>query len=115
MKKETVFYAAQLAEDKKAIDTEILNVEKIGEIADYIIITSATSTVQLRAIASYIEDSLSLIGLQPAHKEGKYGDRWYLLDYIDFVVHVIEDNARQFYNLEELWSKAFFIPYEEWH
>jgi ribosome-associated protein len=70
---------------------------------------------QLKAIASHIEDSLSKLGMEPAHKEGRYGEKWYLLDYIDFVVYVIQDEARHFYNLEELWSEAIFIPSPEWN
>ena len=112
--KEAVFYAAQLAEDKKATDTEILDVTKIGDIADYVIICSGSTSPQLKAIARHIEESLSKLDMEPAHKEGKYGDKWFLLDYIDFVVHVIEEEARGFYNLEELWSSALFVPRDEW-
>jgi ribosome-associated protein len=111
---EIVFYAAKLAEDKKALDTEILDISNIADIADYVIICSGSTAPQLKAIARHIEESLSKLNIEPAHKEGKYGDKWFLLDYIDFVVHVIDDKARQFYNLEELWSTALFIPRDEW-
>ena len=53
--------------------------------------------------------------MEPSHKEGKYGDKWFLLDYTDFIVHIIESEARSFYNLEELWHNAFFIPHEDWN
>lgn len=109
-----IFYAAQLAEDKKAIDVEILDVREIGDLADYVMICSGTTAPQLKAIARHIEDSISKLEMEPAHKEGKYGDKWFLLDYIDFVVHVIDQDARDFYNLEELWSKALFLPRDEW-
>lgn len=112
--KELVYQVAKLAEDKKAEDTEILDITKIADIADFVIITSAQTAPQLKAIASHIEDSLTKIGLEPAHKEGKYGDKWFLLDYIDFVVHIIQTDAREFYNLEELWSKASFVSPAEW-
>lgn len=86
----------------------------LQDIADYIMICSATTAPQLKAIASHIEDSLSKLGMEPAHKEGKYGEKWFLLDYIDFVVHVIQEDARSYYNLEEIWSDAIFIPSPEW-
>jgi ribosome-associated protein len=105
---------AKLAEDKKGEDTEILDITKVADIADYVLITSAQTAPQLKAIASHIEDSLTKMGMEPAHKEGKYGDKWFLLDYIDFVVHVIQSDAREFYNLEELWSKASFVSPLEW-
>ena len=111
---EVVFYEAQLAEDKKATDTEILDITSIAEIADYVIICSGSTAPQLKAIARHIEESLTKIGMEPAHKEGHYGDKWFLLDYIDFVVHIIQEEAREFYNLEELWKNALFLPRDEW-
>lgn len=84
------------------------------DIADFIVIASAATAPQLKAIASHIENSLSKLGIEPAHKEGRYGAKWFLLDYIDFVVHIIQDEARDFYNLEELWADAVFIPNLEW-
>ncbi len=110
----TVFYAAQIAEEKKAIDTEILDVRQLTDLADYIMVTSGDNPAQLKAIAEHIEDSLSLQDIEPEHTEGKYGDKWLLLDYGDFVVHIIDLKAREFYDLEELWNKAFFIPRDEW-
>ena len=86
----------------------------LQDIADYIVICSAKTAPQLKAIAAHIEDSLSKLGMEPAHKEGKYGEKWFLLDYIDFVVHIIQEDARDFYNLEELWDDAVFIPSLEW-
>jgi ribosome-associated protein len=109
-----VFEVAKLAEDKKAIDTEILDITQVADIADYVIITSASSPAQLKAISRYIEETLSEREMEPTHKEGKYGTKWYLLDYLDFVVHIIDESAREFYNLEELWKEAVFIPRDEW-
>ncbi len=112
--KQLVFNVANLAEDKKAIDVEILDITKVADIADYIVIASAPSAAQLKAISRHIEDTLAEKGIEPTHKEGKYGTKWYLLDYLDFVVHIIDDSAREFYNLEELWHEAVFIPRDEW-
>ncbi len=109
-----VFKVAHLAESKKAIDTEILDITKVADIADYIIIASASNPAQLKAISRHIEETLSEKGMEPTHKEGKYGTKWYLLDYLDFVVHIIDESAREFYNLEELWHEAIFIPRDEW-
>ncbi|MCE2928815.1 MAG: ribosome silencing factor [Candidatus Caenarcaniphilales bacterium] len=112
--KELIFKVARLAEDKKAVDTEILDLKNIADIADYVLITSGQTPPQLKAIARHIEESLSLEGIEPSHKEGTYGDKWFLLDYLDFVVHIIDHEAREFYNLEELWSRALFVPNSEW-
>lgn len=113
--KQLVFDVANLAEDKKATDTEVLDITKVAaDIADYIVIASAGNPAQLKAIAKHIEESLSERGMEPNHKEGKYGDKWFLLDYLDFVVHIIDESSREFYNLEELWHEAVFIPRDEW-
>lgn len=101
---------SEFAEDKKAEDVEILDMRKLGDIVDYVVICSAGNSNQLKAIAGYIENSISALGLEPAHREGQYGAKWFLLDYVDVVVHVIHQEAREFYNLEELWSEAIFIP-----
>lgn len=112
--KDLIFLAAQKAEEKKAIDTEILDITKYSDLADYMVISSGSSPSQLKAIASHIEDSLSIIGVNPSYKEGKYGDKWFSLDYQDFIVHIIDEDTRNFYNLEELWQDAFFVPQHEW-
>jgi len=112
--KELAFKAARLGEDKKAKDTEILDITKISDVADYIIIASASSKAQLKAVAAHIEDNLAAEGMEPAMREGKYGDQWFLLDYLNVVVHIIDEKAREYYNLEELWAGATFIPRDEW-
>ncbi len=113
--KNLVFQVANLAEEKKAIDTDVLDLTKIDGISEYMIICAGNSPAQLKAIARHIEESLSKIGIEPSHAEGKYGDKWFLLDYLDFIVHIIDEDARNFYNLEELWSGAIFIPANEWN
>lgn len=113
--KDLVFFVANLCEDKKAEDTEVLDISKIAaDLADFVIITSADTAPQLKAVSRHIEDTLAKMGMEPEHKEGKYGDTWFLLDYVDFIVHVINTESREFYNLEELWAKAKFIPDIEW-
>jgi ribosome-associated protein len=113
--KEFAFKIAKLCEDKKASDIEVIDIIKFGKIADYYIICSGESEAQLKAISKYIEESISDdLDLEPRVKEGKYGDKWFLLDYIDVVVHVIGSEAREFYNLEELWQAGKFLSPNEW-
>lgn len=108
------FYSARLAEDKKATDVEVLDLRKVTDLADFLVICSGDNPAQLKAIARHIEESLSKEGLEPIHSEGNYGDKWLLLDYSHFIVHIIDASARDFYNLEELWNRAFFVPRDEW-
>lgn len=113
--RELAYKAARLAHDKKATDIEVLDLRNCADFTDFVVIASGQASPQLKAIARHIEENLSLESIEPGHIEGKYGDKWFVLDYIDFVVHIIDHEARDFYNLEELWSKAFFIPEDEWH
>ena len=113
--KDLAFRIAQYCEDKKAIDTEVLDIRGVSDIADFIVICSGDSPAQLKAIARNVEESMTDIQhVEPVLKEGNYGDKWYLLDYADVIVHIIEHSARDFYNLEELWQNALFIPRNEW-
>ncbi len=74
--------------------------------ADYLLIVSAESSVQVRAIADEVEAALKRDGVRPWHVEGREDSRWVLLDYSDFVVHVFIEEAREFYDLERLWGDA---------
>ncbi|MEB3314651.1 MAG: ribosome silencing factor [Candidatus Melainabacteria bacterium] len=112
--KELALCIAKLCEDKKGSDTELLDISEISDLADYIIISSGESSSQLKAMARHVEESLTETGLEPNLKEGKYGDKWYLLDYGNVIVNIIQSEARLYYNLEELWQHAHFIPASEW-
>jgi len=112
--KEIAFKAARLCEDKKGSDTEILDISNVSDLADFIVISSGETSAQLKAMARHVEESLSDLGIEPTVKEGTYGDKWYLLDYGDVIINIIQQEARNYYNLEELWQKAHFIPATEW-
>ena len=112
--KELVFLAANAADDKKAINTQIIDIRTVTDVADYLMVTSGDNPAQLKAIASEIEDQLSKMGQEPAHKEGKHGDKWFLFDYGDVVIHIIGTDAREYYKLEEFWSHAMLVNKDEW-
>lgn len=98
--------AAELALDLKAHDVLVLDLRGISTATDYFVIAGGTSDVQVKAIADHIVDELKKEGVRPEHVEGLRGGRWVLLDYVDFVVHVFHPQARQFYQLENLWGDA---------
>lgn len=98
--------AVQVAEEKKAYDITMLDISKISIIADYFIICSGRSSIHVQSIAEGIVDTLAEnYGIVP-RKEGMKEGRWVLLDYGDVVVHVFQDEERNFYNLERLWGDA---------
>lgn len=94
--------------DKKGEKLISLNLKKIPEaVADYFIICEASNIVQLNAIKEEIFDKVrENCQDKPFRMDGKRGDDWLVLDYIDVVVHCMLPTSRTFYNLEELWHDA---------
>lgn len=103
---EAVERAAELALELKAADVVALNLAGISGATDYFLLASGRSDVQVKAIAENVVEQLKKRDIRPEHVEGLQGGRWVLIDYIDFVVHVFHEEARQFYQLEVLWGDA---------
>lgn len=97
---------AAAANDKKAKDILLLNMEGLSPVTDFYVICSADNSTLVKAIADNIEDKLAEAGVHPTHKEGYADARWVLLDYGDVVAHVFLEEERDFYNLEQLWADA---------
>ena len=91
---------------KKARDIKLLHVEKKTVIADYFVLANGTSRTQIRALADEVEYQLSLVGLNPSHKEGAESGVWVLLDYDSVIVHLFSREARDFYKLDKLYEEA---------
>lgn len=113
--RELAFMIAKAAEEKKAIDTEILDVSNLTNLTEYLVITSGETAPQLKAIANHVDDVLSSAGIEPSHREGKTGHKWFLFDYGNVIVHILDPETRMFYNIEEFWNQADFIPSDEWN
>ncbi len=96
---------AALALTKKADDLVILDLRKLTSVADFFVICSADSDVQVLAIADAVETGMDAKGASPWHREAG-SPHWVLLDYVDVVLHVFHKNTRGFYNLEKLWGDA---------
>ena len=98
--------AASAAAGKKAQDLVALDLRTVAGVADYFLICSAGSEVQVKAIAEAVEEKLHEQGTAPWHVEGLQGRRWVLLDYVEIVVHVFHEKTREYYLLERLWGDA---------
>ncbi|MDI3534203.1 MAG: ribosome-associated protein [Thermosediminibacterales bacterium] len=98
--------AAKALDDKKAKDIVVLGIYNVSLIADYFVIASGTSTVQVKALADEVEERLQENGVDILHKEGYNDARWILLDYGDVVVHIFHEKERSFYDLERVWADA---------
>ena len=111
---EWVQAAARAAGDKLGENTIIIDVGEVLAITGYFLITSGRNVRQVRAIADEIEEQLGILdGPKPTRVEGRAEAEWLLMDYGDFVVHVFEASAREYYDLERLWSDQPRVPWAE--
>ena len=95
------------ADNKKAEDIIILDVRKVSSVTDYFVIASGTSEPHLRAIVDEITDQLrEEHGLRPLRMEGTVHGAWVVLDFFDVIVHVMRQDVRERYDLENLWGDA---------
>ena len=94
--------------EKKGENVVSLDLRKIPEaVADFFIICEATNNTQLKAIADSVEFEVKQnCGELPYKHEGRQGEQWILIDYVNVVVHVMLPETRKFYGLEEMWSDA---------
>ena len=105
--KSQVTAAILACQDKQAEDVTVLELEKdSGAFTDYFVMCSGTNPRQIQAIADAVDERLEALGLRVTHAEGYKQAEWVLLDYVDFVVHIFSEKARQFYDLERLWKSA---------
>jgi ribosome-associated protein len=111
---ERVMAALHAASEKKAIEPVVLDLREIASFTDYFLIVSGANERQVQAISDEIYEGLKKSGHAAARVEGYKTAAWILLDYGDFVVHVFEQKARKFYDLERLWreSKRVALPAE---
>ena len=103
--------AARAAADKQASEVVILDVSDLIVITDQFVICTAASERQIKTVVEAVESSVRELGTRPVRREGEDGAGWWLLDYIDVVVHVFGEEERAYYDLERLWRDA---PRVEW-
>jgi len=96
----------ELAEEVKAEDIVVLDLRKICTFCDYFIITTGTSSTHIKAIADQINSKLKDFGVKAHARQGYQESRWIVLDYASVLVHVFDQETRDFYALENLWSKG---------
>ncbi len=98
--------AVRAAQNKKAVDLDVLNLDGLCAFTDYFMVCSGTSTRHTQAICDGIREDLEKAGVSPTHVEGYAQAEWILLDYLQFVVHIFTERARHFYDLTRLWKSA---------
>ncbi|MGH8678338.1 MAG: ribosome silencing factor [Burkholderiales bacterium] len=96
--------ALEALEEIKARDIVVIDVRKMTSLFDYMIIASADSTRQTRALSRNVQEKLKAGGGQVYGVEGEAFGEWVLVDLGDVIVHVMQPTVRAYYNLEQLWG-----------
>jgi ribosome-associated protein len=99
--------AVMAAEDKLGRDTVVLDLRELVDSFDALVVASGRNDRQVRAIAEEVERLVAIaLDVKPIHVEGWSGAEWIALDYGDVIVHVFDEAAREYYDLEHLWNTA---------
>lgn len=99
--------AIRCASEKKAADLIALDLREIASFTEIFVIATGANQRQVQAIADEINEQIKKqLASRPVRIEGYKSGEWVLLDYGDFVVHIFERNAREYYDLERLWLDA---------
>ncbi len=91
-------------EDSKAVDISVLDVADVCSFTDRMVLASGTSNRHVNALVGHVVEELKSEGARPLGVEGRETSEWVLVDYGDVVVHIMQKEARAFYDLERLWS-----------
>jgi|SRR5690554_197484 len=91
-------------DDLKARDVTEVDVRDKSDVMDTMIIVTGTSTRHIRSMAAHVIEESKKADMAPLGAEGLEGSDWVLVDYGDTVLHVMLPEAREFYDLEKLWS-----------
>ncbi len=103
--KEKALSICKYLSDKKAYGIVYIDVESKSSLCDYFVICSGRSSQQVKSLAENLEEKMSKeLQVEPRRREGVREGRWAVLDYEDVIVHVFNDEERDFYRLERLWE-----------
>ncbi|MFO8054885.1 MAG: ribosome silencing factor [Bacteroidales bacterium] len=108
-------YVVQGIREKKGHDIVTLNMKKLDKaVCDYFVICHGTSDTQVEAISEFLTDFIKeKMNSKPHHVEGMDNAEWVLLDYFNVVVHIFQKEARDFYQLEDVWADAEITALKE--
>jgi ribosome-associated protein len=97
---------ARIGEDNKAKDIVVLDLRGVTPIFDYFVLMTGSSRRQIHTLAEEIDDYLRSEGEVRENIQGYQASRWIVQDYGDLIVHVFDQESREFYALEDLWADA---------
>ena len=95
---------ANILDKKIAQDIKISEISDVTILADYMVIATGRSSTQVKSLADEVEYQMDEAGISVSHIEGHRSNSWILLDYVDIIVNIFNEEAREFYDLERLWQ-----------
>ncbi|MGF1671108.1 MAG: ribosome silencing factor [Balneolaceae bacterium] len=100
--------------EKKAKNVVLLDVSQLTTLTDYFVVCHGTSDTQIKALADNVEDQTRIkVGEKPWKKEGMDSRRWIILDFINIVVHIFNEEKREYYGIERMWNDAVRTEIED--
>ncbi|MCD8004578.1 MAG: ribosome silencing factor, partial [Oscillospiraceae bacterium] len=111
---EMVKEIVQALDGKKGQDIRVLKTGELTTLAEYFILCSATSSTQIKALSDACDKRMKDLGEPPHHVEGHRGGTWVLMDFSAVIVHIFNEEARQFYDLEHMWQDAEQTDVSQW-
>ena len=106
--------AARLAANTRCHNVVLLDVRGISPVTDYMVLASGTSPRQMRTVCDQVAELAGQRGQKPFNSvDDQESDSWMLIDFVDVVVHVFSNDARQFYDLDSLWGDAKRIEWND--
>lgn len=104
--RELALRVADILAETPAANTVVLDIRELSSFADFFVICSGENERQLRAITEKLQEELREDGVRPQRLEGTPNSGWIVLDYNDVIVHVFDQELRDFYKMERLWAEA---------
>ncbi len=101
-------------DSKKGQDIRVLKTGELTTLAEYFVLCSATSSTQIKALSDACDKRMKDLGEPPHHVEGHRGGTWVLMDFSAVIVHIFNEEARQFYDLEHMWQDAEQTDVSQW-
>jgi ribosome-associated protein len=105
--------AARMAANTRCRDVAVLDVSGLSPITDFFVIATGTSPRQMRSVCDDVEEMAVPMGYPAKSRSGYEGDHWICVDFVDVIVHLFNDEARRFYDLDNLWGDARRVEWRD--
>ncbi len=102
---------AKALDDRKAADIRIFDVRGQSSVTDFYVIATGTSGPHLKALIAETQKQMKALNVSSYRSSGEPDSGWVVVDYVHVVVHVFSSEARAYYDIERLWSKAKVVPF----